>query len=124
MGLIVDYLGIAADLKEALSFYSDAGGKGDPAVVQDEAVIIMKEKLEVLDGIMQGYDYHKCFTSNTAEKLKITLESEDFILDIEQREGKTRFIRAVSSLSQSFALAVPHPYRNGKCTPCSVFPSG
>ena len=46
-GLIVDYLGIAADLKEALSFYSDAGGKGDPAVVQDEAVIIMKEKLEV-----------------------------------------------------------------------------
>ena len=58
-GLIVDYLGIAADLKEALSFYSDAGGKGDPAVVQDEAVIIMKEKLEVLDGIMHGYDYHK-----------------------------------------------------------------
>lgn len=108
-GLIVDYLGIAADLKEALSFYSDAGGKGDPAVVQDEAVIIMKEKLEVLDGIMHGYDYHKYFTSDTAEKLKIILESEDFILGIEQGEGKTRFIRAVSSLSQSFALAVPHP---------------
>ena len=107
-GLIVDYLGIAADLKEALSFYSDAGGKGDPAVVQDEAVIIMKEKLEVLDGIMHGYDYHKYFTSDTAEKLKIILESEDFILGIEQGEGKTRFIRAVSSLSQSFALAVPH----------------
>ena len=108
-GLIVDYLGIAADLKEALSFYSDAGGKDDPAVVQDEAVIIMKEKLEVLDGIMHGYDYHKYFTSDTAEKLKIILESEDFILGIEQGEGKTRFIRAVSSLSQSFALAVPHP---------------
>lgn len=102
-GLIVDYLGIAADLKEALSFYSDAGGKGDPAV------IIMKEKLEVLDGIMHGYDYHKYFTSDTAEKLKIILESEDFILGIEQGEGKTRFIRAVSSLSQFFALAVPHP---------------
>jgi len=108
-GLMVDYLGIAADLKEALSFYSDAGGKGDPAVVQDEAVIIMKEKLEVLDGIMHGYDYHKYFTSDTAEKLKIILESEDFILGIEQGEGKTRFIRAVSSLSQSFALTVPHP---------------
>lgn len=98
-GLIVDYLGIAADLKEALSFYSDAGGKGDPAVVQDEVVIIMKEKLEVLDGIMHGYDYNKYFTSDTAEKLKIILESEDFILGIEQGEGKTRFIRAVSSLS-------------------------
>ena len=77
--------------------------------MQDEAVIIMKEKLEVLDGIMHGYDYHKYFTSDTAEKLKIILESEDFILGIEQGEGKTRFIRAVSSLSQSFALAVPHP---------------
>ncbi|MGN6044617.1 type I restriction enzyme subunit R domain-containing protein, partial [Staphylococcus aureus] len=95
-GLIVDYLDIAVDLKEALSFYSDAGGKDDPAVVQDEAVNIMKEKLEVLDGIMHGYDYHKYFTSDTAEKLKIILESEDFILGIEQGEGKTRFIRAVS----------------------------
>lgn len=58
---------------------------------------------------MHGYDYHKYFTSDTAEKLKIILESEDFILGIEQGERKTRFIRAVSSLSQSFALAVPHP---------------
>ena len=54
----------------------------------------------------QHYTY---FTSETAEKLKIILESEDFILGIEQGEGKTRFMRAVSSLSQSFALAVPHP---------------
>lgn len=45
-GLVVDYLGIASDLK-ALSFYSDAGGRGDPAEVQEEAVTLMQEKLEI-----------------------------------------------------------------------------
>ncbi|MDD4729324.1 MAG: type I restriction endonuclease subunit R, partial [Dysgonamonadaceae bacterium] len=46
-GLIVDYLGIASDLKKALSFYSDAGGKGDPTILQEQAVQLMLEKLEV-----------------------------------------------------------------------------
>jgi len=58
-GLAVDYLGIAADLKEALSFYSEAGGRGEPALVQDEAIALMQEKIQVLDGIMHGYDYHR-----------------------------------------------------------------
>ncbi|XID70053.1 type I restriction enzyme endonuclease domain-containing protein (plasmid) [Moraxella atlantae] len=106
--MAVDYLGIAADLKEALSFYSEAGGRGEPALVQDEAIALMQEKIQVLDGIMHGYDYHRYFTADTAQKLKIILESEDFILGIDQGERKPRFIRAVSSLSQSFALAVPH----------------
>jgi type I restriction enzyme R subunit len=47
-GLIVDYLGIAADLKKALSFYSDSGGKGDPAITQEKAVQLMLEKLEIV----------------------------------------------------------------------------
>lgn len=108
-GLVVDYLGIAADLKAALSFYSDAGGKGDPAIVQDEAVTILQEKLEVLNGIMHGYNYSRYLTADTAQKLTIILESEDYIFGIDQDEGKNRFINAVSSLSKSFALAVPHP---------------
>ena len=47
-GLVVDYLGIAADLKEALSFYSDAGGKGNPTLAKEQAVELMLEKLEVV----------------------------------------------------------------------------
>ena len=47
-GLVVDYLGIASDLKKALSFYSDSGGKGDPAIAQEKAVEMMLEKLEVV----------------------------------------------------------------------------
>lgn len=106
---MVDYLGIAADPKEALSFYSDAGGKGEPALVQDEAVILMQEKIEVLDGIMHGYDYRQYFKADTAQKLGIILASEDHILGLDNGRGKTRFLQAVSALSQAFALAVPHP---------------
>ncbi|MBF7695124.1 type I restriction endonuclease subunit R [Acinetobacter rathckeae] len=108
-GLVVDYLGIASDLKEALSFYSDAGGKGDPAQVQEEAVSLLQEKLEVLDGIMHGYDYKAYFTAATSRKLNIILEAENHILGIDQGQGKTRFLTAVSAMSQAFALASPHP---------------
>lgn len=108
-GLVVDYLGIASDLKEALSFYSDAGGKGDPAIVQDEAATILQEKLEVLEGIMHGYNYKEYFTANTSRKLGIILESENHILGLDQGEGKNRFLDAVVVMSQAYALATPHP---------------
>lgn len=108
-GLVVDYLGIASDLKEALSFYSDAGGKGDPALIQDEAATILQEKLEVLDGMMHGFNYAEYFTANTSRKLSIILEAEEHILGIEQGQAKNRFLTAVTAMSQAFALAVPHP---------------
>jgi len=108
-GLVVDYLGIASDLKEALSFYSEAGGKGDPALVQDEAAAILQEKLEVLEGIMHGYDYKEYFTAGTSRKLGIILESENHILGLDQGEGKARFLNAVAAMSQAYALATPHP---------------
>ena len=106
-GLIVDYLGIAADLKAALSFYAESGGKGDPAKLQEEAVKIMIEKYEVVAGILYGFDYKRYFDANTSEKLTIILEAEDFILGLEN--GKKRFIDAVTALSKAFAIAVPHP---------------
>lgn len=109
-GLVVDYLGIASDLKEALSFYSEAGGKGDPALVQDEAATILQEKLEVIEGIMHGFNYQEYFTANTSRKLNIILEAEEHILGVDQGEGKTRFLTAVAAMSQAFALAVPHPH--------------
>jgi type I restriction enzyme R subunit len=108
-GLVVDYLGIASDLKEALSFYSEAGGKGDPALIQDEAATILQEKLEVIDGIMHGYDYREYFTANTSRKLNIILEAEDHILGVDQGQGKSRFLNAVTAMSQAFGLATPHP---------------
>lgn len=69
-GLIVDYLGIAADLKEALSFYSDAGGRGDPTLVQAQAVSLMLEKLEVISAMYHGFPYEDYFVADTAQNYR------------------------------------------------------
>ena len=132
-GLVVDYLGIASDLKKALAFYSDSGGKGDPTIAQEQAVQLMLEKLEVvsqmfLEKPVQGYSedytnlvndpgvpylgknkgllYEEYFTADTKTKLKIILAAEEHILSIE--DGKKRFINEVTALSKAFAIAIPH----------------
>tara|TARA_R110002096_G_scaffold28699_4_gene86822 strand:+ start:52042 stop:55269 length:3228 start_codon:yes stop_codon:yes gene_type:complete len=105
-GLIVDYLGIASDLKEALSFYSDAGGKGDPTILQEQAVALMLEKLEVVANMYHGFGYEDYFQATTAEKLSTILAAEEHILGLE--DGKKRYINEVTALSQAFAIAVPH----------------
>lgn len=105
-GLVVDYLGIASDLKEALSFYSDAGGKGDPTLAQEQAVALMLEKIEVISAMYHGFAYEDFFEADTAQKLSLILAAEEHILGLE--DGRNRYIQEVSALSQAFALAVPH----------------
>ena len=105
-GLIVDYLGIASDLKEALAFYSDAGGKGDPTLAQEQAVALMLEKLEVVSAMFHGFAYEDYFEADTAQKLSLILAAEEHILALE--DGKKRYITEVTALSQAFAIAIPH----------------
>lgn len=105
-GLIVDYLGIASDLKEALSFYSDAGGKGDPTQLQEQAVALMLEKIEVISDMYHGFAYEDYFQADTAQKLSLILAAEEHILGL--KDGKKRYINEVTALSQAFAIAVPH----------------
>lgn len=109
-GLIVDYLGIASDLKKALSFYSDAGGKGDPTILQEQAVELMLEKLEVVSQLFSndggGFAYEDYFSADTAQKLSLILAAEDHILGLEN--GKKRFVNEVTGLSKAFAIAIPH----------------
>ncbi|WP_036223699.1 type I restriction endonuclease subunit R [Mesoaciditoga lauensis] len=105
-GLIVDYLGIASDLKEALSFYSNSGGRGEPALLQEEAVKLMQEKLEVVSQMFHGFSYEKYFEANTSKKLSIILEAEEHILSLEN--GRKRYIDEVTALSKAFAIAIPH----------------
>jgi type I restriction enzyme R subunit len=132
-GLVVDYLGIASDLKKALSFYSDSGGKGDPTIAQEQAVGLMLEKLEVVSQMFlekptaqheesysqlaadpsipyftksAGFRYEEYFSADTRTKLKIILAAEEHILSIE--DGKKRFVNEVTALSKAFAIAVPH----------------
>jgi len=105
-GLVVDYLGIASDLKKALSFYSDSGGKGDPALAQERAVALMLEKLEVVSQMYHGFAYEEYFEADTRGKLSLILEAEEHILGLE--DGKKRYIEEVTALSQAFAIAIPH----------------
>lgn len=105
-GLVVDYLGIASDLKKALSFYSDSGGKGDPTLQQEQAVEIMLEKLEVISQMFHGFEYENYFEADTSGKLSWILRAEDFILGVD--DGKKRFVNEVTALGKAFAIAIPH----------------
>ncbi len=108
-GLVVDYLGIASDLKEALAFYSDAGGKGDPALMQERAVEVMLEKIEVVSAMYReagGFAYQPYFAADTAQKLSLILAAEEHVLGLE--DGRKRYINEVTALSHAFAIAVPH----------------
>ena len=105
-GLVVDYLGIASDLKKALSFYSDAGGKGDPTIAQAQAVEVILEKLEVVSQMYSGFPYEEFFQAETGQKLSMILAAEEHILGLE--DGKKRYINEVTALSKAFAIAVPH----------------
>jgi type I restriction enzyme R subunit len=105
-GLIVDYQGIATDLKEALSFYSKSGGKGDPAIIQEKAVDLMMDKYEIVSDMLHGFDYKRYFTSDTNEKLNILRDAVDYVIGSE--DNKKRFIKHVTELSKAFALAIPH----------------
>jgi len=104
-GLIVDYIGIASDLKEALSTYTESGGRGEPVIDHEKAVEMMLEKIEIVRQMLSGFDYKKYFNSDTKGKLKIILETQEYILGIEN--GKERFVKQSTILSQSFALSIP-----------------
>ena len=105
-GLVVDYLGIASDLKKALSFYSDNGGRGDPAIAQEKAVAVMLEKLEIVSQMFHGFPYEDYFDADTSRKLSLILAAEEHILSLD--DGKKRFVNEVTALSQAFSIAIPH----------------
>jgi len=106
-GLVVDYLGLADQLKYALANYTQSGGKGKTAIDQAEAVAVMLERYEVCCGIFHGFDWAPWKTGGPQERLSILPAAQEHVLA--QEDGKGRFVKAVSDLSKAFALAVPHP---------------
>lgn len=104
-GLIVDYIGIASDLKSALATYTESGGKGAPTFDQNDAVASMLEKFEVVSQMFEGFDYKRFFEADTRGKMTIILEAQEHVLGLEK--GKDRFTKEVSLLSKAFALSVP-----------------
>ena len=105
-GTIVDYLGIAEELKEAVAQYTESGGTGQPTHDQNEAVAVMKEKYEIVCGILHGFDWAPFFGNDPGQRLSCLSAGVEHVL--QQEEGKERTLRYVRELSQAFALSVPH----------------
>ncbi len=103
-GLIVDYLGIAPSLKEALSHYADSD-RAAPTIPQEEAISVMLEKYEVVKGMFHGFDYAAYFTAKASDRTRILAASLDYVLGLEK--GKERYLKAVTELSFAFSLSVP-----------------
>ncbi|MEA3412797.1 MAG: type I restriction endonuclease subunit R [Pseudomonadota bacterium] len=105
-GLVVDYLGLAHELKQALATYTESGGTGRTALDREEAVAVMLEKYEVCCGLFHGFDWSKWTSGTPQERLGLLPPAQEHVLA--QENGKDRCVRAVRELSQAFALAVPH----------------
>ena len=105
-GLVVDYIGLAHELKRALATYTDSGGTGKTAIDQSEAVRAMLEKYEVCCGLFHGFDRSAWTTGSPTERLSLLPAAQEHILA--QENGKDRFVKIVRELSQAFALAVPN----------------
>jgi type I restriction enzyme R subunit len=105
-GLVVDYLGLAHELKAALATYTESGGTGRTALDQEEAVAVMLEKYEVCLGLFHGLKWTEWTRGTPQERLALLPAAQEHILA--QENGKDRLLVAVRALSKAFALAVPH----------------
>ena len=106
-GLVVDYLGLAHELKRALATYTQSGGRGETALDKEQAVRAMLEKYEICCGLFHGFDRSLWANGSPAEKLQLLPAAMEHVLA--QEDGKARCLKAVRELTQAFALAVPHP---------------
>lgn len=106
-GLVVDYLGVAGALRDAISTYTRSGGQGTPQLDIGEAVAQMQMRYEVVRDLFGNFDYQRYFTASTGEQLHIILDAEEYILGLE--DGEKRLKQHVLELSKAFALAMPSP---------------
>ena len=122
--LVVDYLGLADQLRQALADYTEAGGRGEAAMDQEAAVAVMREKYQVVAALFHGFqappidaghgaagapargDYTALLHPERARPMAGIMKAMDYIAGIE--DGKKRYLTAVTALSKAFALAVPH----------------
>ena len=105
-GLVVDYLGVAHELKRALATYTESGGAGRTALDQADAVALLLEKYEVCCGLFHGFDRSAWAAGTPAQRLSLLPAAQEHVLA--QPDGKERCLQAVHALSYAFALAVPH----------------
>jgi type I restriction enzyme R subunit len=106
-GLIVDYLGLVEQLKKALAIYTESGGKGETALDQNQAVVVLLKAYETCRALFYGFEWSDWTQGNAMQRLSLLPAAQEHILA--QEKGKERFLQCVIEISKAFALAVPHP---------------
>ena len=101
-GLVVDYLGLADQLKAALATYTQSGGKGDPVLDTAQAIDVLLEKHGVAMGLLHRFDMSMWIGGSPSERLGLIPAGQEHVL--QQHDGKLRFVKVVTELSQAFAL--------------------
>ncbi len=109
-GLVVDYIGLADNLRRALATYTDAGGTGSTALPQEDAIAVLQRDYEICRSLFHGFDWSKWTTGTATERLSLIPAAQEHILALGngkdgQKDGKDRLLDAVASLNRSFALA-------------------
>ncbi len=107
-GLVVDYLGIADQLKSALANYTANNGRGDLYIDQEQAVEVMEEKFEIVSQMFHGFDWTVWKTGTPPQRLALLPNAQEHIL--KQKDGKQRFVKAVTELSKAYSLAASHDH--------------
>ena len=105
-GLVVDYLGLAHELRAALATYTESGGTGRTAIDQEEAVAALLKWYEICGGLFHGFNWSKWVTGSAQGRLGLLPAAQEHILA--QEDGRDRLLNAVLELTKAFALAVPH----------------
>ncbi|HEU4324853.1 MAG TPA: type I restriction endonuclease subunit R [Roseiflexaceae bacterium] len=106
-GLVVDYLGLADQLRAALETYTQSGGAGTPTADQADAVLAMRTKYEICAALFHGFDWSSWRDGAPGERLSLLPAAQDHIFDME--DGVARLSQTVTELSQAHALAMPAP---------------
>jgi type I restriction enzyme R subunit len=101
-GLVVDYLGLADQLKHALAIYTESGGKGDPTFDTKQAIAVLLEKHGIACDMLHQFNWDKWTTGKSAERLALIPAGQEHIL--EQEDGKKRWVQVVTEISRAFAL--------------------
>ncbi|RAL21424.1 DEAD/DEAH box helicase [Thermoflavimicrobium daqui] len=106
-GLIVDYIGIAPSLKQALQQYTQAD-RETTGIDTQLAIDLMKEKLDLLQEMLYGHDYSAFATGTPKERAQTIVNTVDYVLSLGQ-EKKKQFIKWVTELAQAYALCATTP---------------
>ena len=101
-GLIVDYIGIGADLRNALNEYTNRDRDKVPDITA--AYVIVKEKLEIMRDFFYGFNYEPFFSSSNQLRLKTLADGINYVLEKDEEERKD-FITEATALSQAETLA-------------------